>query len=184
VNGQWWGREARSGEGWFVDRHADGRAFFAWFTHRPAATATGVDASQVGTQYWMVGDGLLANRVLQLHVFSATGTSFGPGLDFAQLGVRHWGTVRVELTSCTEALFSWESNGADGANFGGGSYPVTRFFENEDTARCRANGIDHPDKSWVNGQWWGGASRSGEGWFLDRGADGTTFFAWFTHRSR
>ncbi len=184
VNGQWWGREARSGEGWFVDRHADGRAFFAWFTHRPAAAATGVDASQVGTQYWIVGDGRFVNRVLQLHVFSATGTSFGPGLRFSELAVKHWGVVRIELTSCTEALFSWESTGAGTADFGNGAYPVTRFFENEDTARCRAQGIDHADKSWVNGQWWGREARSGEGWFIDRHADGRAFFAWFTHRPR
>ena len=185
VNGQWWGRDARSGEGWFVDRHADGRAFFAWFTHRPApAAAAAADPAQVGTQYWVVGDGVFAGRVLQLHVFSATGTGFGPALDFTQLAVRHWGTVRLELTSCTEASFSWDSTGAESAGFGAGSYPVVRYFENEDTARCRAQGIDHPDKSWVNGQWWGGAARSGEGIFIDRGADARAFFAWFTHRPR
>jgi hypothetical protein len=35
MSGQWWGGDARSGEGWFVDRKTDGTAFFAWFTHRP-----------------------------------------------------------------------------------------------------------------------------------------------------
>ena len=103
---------------------------------------------------------------------------------FADLAVKRWGSVRIELTSCTEATFAWDSTGPNSAGFGAGSYPVYRFFENEDTARCRAQGIDHADKSWVNGQWWGGDARSGEGWFLDRRSDGTAFFAWFTHRPR
>ena len=185
VNGQWWGGPSRSGEGWFVDRNADGRAFFAWFTHRPASAVTTVDSSQVGTQYWVVGDGRFSGRVLQLdNVFSATGTEFGTGLDFTDLTVRRWGSVRLELVSCTEANFRWDSVDPGTAGFGIGFYPVYRYFENEDTARCRAQGIDHADKSWVNGQWWGREPRSGEGFFLDRRADGTTFFAFFTHRPR
>ena len=70
------------------------------------------------------------------------------------------------------------------AGFGSGGYTVYRYFENEDTARCRTRGVDDPDKSWINGQWWGRESRSGEGLFLDRRSDGTTFFAWFTHRPK
>lgn len=184
VNGQWWGGAARSGEGWFVDRAADGRTFFAWFTHRPAASVA-ADASQVGTQYWVVGDARLEGRVLRLDdVFSATGTGFGPALDFTQLSVKRWGAARLELVSCTEALFSWDSTGAASAGFGAGSYPVYRYFENEETARCRAQGVDAADRSWVNGQWWGREARAGEGLFVDRAADGRMFLAWFTHRPR
>jgi hypothetical protein len=184
VNGQWWGGSARSGEGWFVDRAADGRTFFAWFTHRPGA-GVAADATQVGTQYWIVGDARFEGRSLRLdNVLSATGTSFGPGLDFAQLAVKRWGSARIDLVSCTEATFSWDSTGSGSAGFGAGSYPIYRYFENEDTARCRAQGVDAADKSWVNGQWWGRESRSGEGLFIDRAADGRAFFAWFTHRPR
>ena len=184
VNGQWWGGAARSGEGWFVDRGADGRTFFAWFTHRPAP-GVAVDASQVGTQYWVVGDARLEGRTLRLdNVYSATGTHFGPGLDFSQLGVKRWGSARVDLVSCTEAVFSWDSTGSTSAGFGAGSYPVYRYFENEDTARCRAQGLDAADRSWVNGQWWGRDARAGEGLFIDRAADGRAFLAWFTHRPR
>jgi sugar lactone lactonase YvrE len=184
VNGQWWGGSPRSGEGLFVDRGADGRTFFAWFTHRPGS-GVAADTVQVGTQYWVVGDGRLEGRALQLdNVLSATGTTFGPGLDFSQLSVKRWGSARIDLVSCTEATFSWDSTGASSAGFGSGSYPVYRYFENEDTARCRAQGVDGADRSWVNGQWWGRDSRSGEGLFLDRAADGRVFLAWFTHRPR
>ncbi|QJR16773.1 hypothetical protein [Usitatibacter palustris] len=184
VNGQWW-NEGRSGEGLTLDRRADGTTFFAWFTHRPAAGTAGTDATQVGTQYWVVGDATMAGRVLDLGtVYSATGTVFGPNLRFSDMAVKRWGSVRIEFTSCTTATFSWNSSSNDSAGFGSGSYNVVRFFENEATARCRAQGLDAADKSWVNGQWWGGDARSGEGWLLDRHADGRTFFAWFTHRPR
>ena len=184
VNGQWWGGSSRSGEGWFVDRGADGRTFFAWFTHRPAP-GVAADASQVGTQFWVVGDARLEGRTLRLdNLYSATGTSFGPALDFSRLAVKRWGAARIEIVSCTEATFSWDSTGATSAGFGTGGYPIYRYFENEDTARCRAQGVDAADRSWITGQWWGRDARSGEGLFLDRREDGTVFFAWFTHRPR
>ncbi len=184
VNGQWWGGETRSGEGLFLHRRADGTTFFAWFTHRPGA-GVAADATQVGSQYWVVGNGTFSGRNLVLgEVLSATGTSFGPGLNFNQLALKRWGSISLAFTSCSEATFAWDSTGANSANFGAGSYAVTRYFEDESSARCRQQGVDHPDKSWVNGQWWGGDARSGEGWFLDRRSDGTAFFAWFTHRPR
>ena len=98
--------------------------------------------------------------------------------------MKRWGALRIDLVSCTEATFSWDSAGADSAAFGAGSYPAFRYFEDEATVRCRARGVDDADKSWVNGQWLGRADRAGEGWFIDRAADGTVFFAWFTHRPR
>jgi streptogramin lyase len=144
-----------------------------------------VDATQVTTQFWIVGDAVFSGRVLDIpFAYTAGGTQFGPLLTRAEIAVKRWGRVRIELTSCTEATFTWDSTGADSAGFGAGGYPVTRFFENEATARCRQQGIDAADKSWVSGQWWGGEGRSGEGLFLDRRTDGTTFFAWFTHRPR
>jgi hypothetical protein len=44
------------------------------------------------------------------------------------------------------------------------------------------HGVDNADKSWVSGMWWGRTARAGEGFVLDRAPDGTTFFAWYTHR--
>jgi DNA-binding beta-propeller fold protein YncE len=185
VNGMWWGGATRAGEGFTLDRNADGTTFFAWFTHRPPGTLAGVDRSQIGTQYWVTADARFSGRVMQMDAaYSATGTSFGPALRFADLSIKRWGSVRFELVSCTEGRFSWDSTGNGSAGFGAGSYAVFRYFDNEDTARCRQHGLDDPDKSWVSGMWWGGAPRSGEGFILDRGADGTTFFAWFTHRPR
>ncbi|MEP7156461.1 MAG: hypothetical protein ABI905_11855 [Betaproteobacteria bacterium] len=184
ISGQWWGGDARAGEGVFLDRRSDGTVFFAWFTHRPASGAT-PDASQVGTQYWVVSTANVANRVIAFNdVYSANGSVFGPNLKFSDLAVKRWGSIRVEFLSCRKAKFSWNSTGTGTAGFGSGEYEVDRFMINESTARCDAAGIDAADKSWMNGHWWGGDARSGEGWFLDRRADGTVFLAWFTHRPR
>jgi len=184
VNGQWYGGDAHAGEGLVLHRRADGTTFFAWFTYRPAAGST-FDASQVGSQYWIAGDARIVGRRLTMPMLSATGTKFGPGMTFSELTLKQWGTATFEFTSCTTATFSWTSSGANSAGFGDGSYTVSRFFEDESTARCQQQGIDAADKSWVNGYWWGGNARAGEGLFLDRrGSDGDTFVAWFTHRPK
>ncbi len=184
VSGHWWGGDSRSGEGLFLDRRSDNTTFFAWFTHRPAASATPTpDPSMIGTQFWLVGDGKFAGDVLEMpNAYTGTGTSFGPTLKFSEITAKRWGTLRIELTSCTRAKFSWDSTGNSSGGFGSGSYDVERLFSNESTERCQQQGFANADRSWVNGHWWGGDSRSGEGWFLDRRADGTAFFAWFTHR--
>jgi len=185
VSGMWWGGQARAGEGIALDRRSDGAMFFAWYTHRPAATSSGIDATQVGTQYWVAGDGRFSGRVLQLDAaYSATGTVFGPALRFSDLAIKRWGTIRFELVSCTEARFSWDSTDSTSAGFGSGSYTAYRYFENEATARCLQQGVDAADKGWVSGMWWGRTPRAGEGFILDRSPDGTTFLAWYTHRPR
>lgn len=184
--GNWWGGDARAGEGIFLDRRQDGTMFFAWFTHRPSAAAANVpDATQIGTQYWIVGNSKLDGSVLNLtDATSATGTSFGTALKFSELAVKRWGSLRVEFLSCTTARFTWDSTGTNSGRFGTGGYTVQRYFDNESTRRCQQAGMGAADKSWMNGLWWGGESRSGEGWFIDRNADGTVFLAWFTHRPR
>ena len=184
--GMWWGGDARAGEGIAIDRRAaDSRTFFAWFTHRPPPGQAGVDATQVGTQYWIAGTGKLDGRMLAMDdAFSATGAVFGAGLRFSDLSVKRWGAVRIELVSCTEARFTYDATGPDSSGFGAASYQAFKFFENEDTARCQARGVDDPDRSWMSGMWWFGDARAGEGFVLDHAADGTTFLAWFTYRPR
>ena len=186
MEGMWWGGDARAGEGIAIARRgADNRTFFAWFTHRPSAGVTTVDASQVGTQYWIAGGGRLEGRVLQMSdAFSATGEAFGAALRPADLVTKRWGSIRMELVSCTEMRFSYDSTGAGSAGFGAASHAAFKFWENEETARCQQRGVDDPDRSWMNGMWWFGQSRAGEGFILDRASDGTTFLAWFTYRPR
>jgi len=183
VDGDWFGGDAHSGEGILLHRRADGTTAFAWFTYHPLP-GTPADLGQVGTQYWVAGDGPLVGRSVTMALSSATGTHFGPAMRFSELAIKRWGTLTIEFTSCSTALFSWTSSGPESAGFGDGAYPLQRFFDDESSTRCAQQGMDAADKSWINGEWWGGDARSGEGLFLDRRGDGRVFAAWFTHRPR
>ncbi|HEX4781388.1 MAG TPA: hypothetical protein VH301_11585 [Usitatibacter sp.] len=183
VNGDWFGGDAHAGEGVLLHRRADGTTFFAWFTYQPLPN-TNADLTQVGTQYWVASDAPLVGRTLSFVLNSATGTHFGPSMSFSELTLKRWGTATLTFTSCSTAVFSWTSSGPLSARFGDGSYPLQRFFDDESSVRCQQQGMDAADKSWMNGQWWGGDARSGEGLFLDRRFDDRVFVAWFTHRPR
>lgn len=144
----------------------------------------GVDLTQVGTQYWIVGAGSMSSgRILQLDLFSATGTAFGTGFNPATVARKRWGNVRIEFTSCTTGNLAWTSSGDNTAGFGDFSYPITLLIPTAFTPVCQAGpfaqaqGVD-----WINGTWYGGAARDGEGWTIHRGPDGTVFVAFFTHR--
>ena len=183
VNGDWYGGPNHSGEGVLLHRGSDGRTLFAWFTYHPLP-GVAADLTQVGTQYWVAGDGPLIGHRLTMQLLSATGTHFGPTMSFSELTLKTWGTATIEFTSCTTATFTWTSSGPDSANFGDGGYPLQRYFDDENSARCGEQGIDAADKSWVSGEWWGGDARAGEGLYLDRRGDNRVFLAWFTHRPR
>lgn len=144
----------------------------------------GVDLAQVGTQYWIVGAGSMSSgRVLQLDLVSATGTAFGTGFNPATVARKRWGSVRIEFTSCTTGNLAWSSSDANSAGFGDFSYPITLLIPTAFTPPCQAgNFAQVQGVDWINGTWYGGTSRDGEGWTIHRAPDGTVFVAFFTHR--
>jgi sugar lactone lactonase YvrE len=146
------------------------------------ARPTAADPAVVGSQYWVVGEAVMAGNVLDFPAYTALGTGFGDRLVPSQVQRVAWGTIRIEFQSCTRATLTWTSTGAGTAGFGNGGYALERFYASEMTTRCEQQGFATAEKSWVNGMWWGGPARSGEGFFLDRRSDGYTFMAWFTHR--
>ena len=146
--------------------------------------ASSVDTAQVGTQYWIVGVGRMNGRVLEIaDVVSATGTRFGDAFRPSEVVRKRWGSVRIEFTGCRAGQFSWNATGDNSAGFGSGQYAVSPLVPTAFTTQCEAvpfaqvQGTD-----WINGSWWGGAPRDGEGFFLTQAPDGTVFFAWFTYR--
>lgn len=145
-----------------------------------------VDASQVGSQYFVTGVGPINGRSIEIsEVISTTGPAFGADFDPAALRVRRWGALRIEFTSCTEARFSWDATGSNSAGFGAGGYLLQRAVENDLTRRCLQQGFAQADDLWwINGAWYGGASRNGEGLLIDQTGDGRAFVAWFTYRPR
>jgi len=156
-------------------------ATFALFV--PAAGG-GVDATQVGTQYWVVGSGSAGAREIVLNdMVSATGTAFGPNFRAQDVVRKRWGSLRIAFTGCRSATLSWDSTGSDTAGFGDGGYPLSVLIPTAFTTQCEAQGFANVQgNDWMNGTWWGGDSRSGEGLLIHVAPDDTVFIAWFTHR--
>ena len=144
-----------------------------------------LDATQVGSQFWLSGATTLAGNVLEFpDMQSANGALFGDAFRPTDVQRKRWGRVRIEFTSCNTANLSWQSDEANSAGFGSGGYPIFRVANTEATTRCQQQGFPTADTSWIVGTWWGGSSRSGEGILLDhRVSDGLTFAAWFTFRT-
>jgi hypothetical protein len=145
---------------------------------------TSVDATQVGTQFWISGAGRLdGRRVVVDTMTSTTGPVFGPDYDPRDVVAKRWGQLSIDFTGCTTATLQWTSSGADSAGFGSGSYPITRFLPGAGAQRCIATGFaQSPPDDWLQGTWSGGPTRSGEGLILEFFNTSTVVVAWFTHR--
>ncbi len=142
-----------------------------------------VDLTQVGTQYWVIGAGQVNGRALELDMTSATGTYFGTDFNAAAIVRKRWGRIRVEYTGCEAASFSWDSNGTDSANFGSGSYVLQLLVGTAFTDACKLLPFNEVNGgNFMNGTWYGGASRSGEGLLITVNATGLATVAMFTHQ--
>lgn len=148
------------------------------------ARGSSVDTSQVGTQYWVVGSGVAGAREIVLNdVVSATGTAFGPAFRAQDVVRKRWGSLRIAFTDCRSGTLSWDSTGTDTAGFGDGGYPLGVLIPTAFTTQCEQQGFANVQgNDWMNGTWWGGETRSGEGLLIHVAPDDTVFLAWFTHR--
>ena len=145
--------------------------------------AEGLDTTQIGSQFWISGAGRLEGNRVVVDMTSTTGPAFGAGYDPADVVAKRWGRLDIDFTSCTTATLRWTSNGSDGAGFGSGGYPLTRFLPGAGAQRCMAAGFaQSPPEDWLQGTWSGGASRNGEGLTLEYFNASTIVVAWFTHR--
>ena len=149
-------------------------------------TVSVVDVSQVGTQFWVVGLGSVAdNSVTVDPMYSANGAAFGGNFNPGDVTLKRWGSLRIDWQNCTEATLSWNSDGADSAGFGIGSYSLVRVGESEQSLQCKQVGFANTSNlSFIGGHWFGGPTRNGEGLLLDRLSDGKVFVTWFTYRPR
>jgi len=149
----------------------------------PSSGGPTVDASQIGSQYWLSGAGVPQGKVLSLDLTSSTGTTFGANYDAARVQTKRWGSLRIEFTGCDSAEMRWNSTGTDSAGFGEGGYRLQRLAANLAGRRCdAANFASQTGIEWMAGTWYGGAARSGEGLLLDVLNNGAVLVAFFTHR--
>lgn len=148
-------------------------------------TAPQVDLDQVGSQYWILGAGPVQGRQIEVEMASTTGTRFGTGFDASAVVRKRWGSVRIEFTGCQTANFSWTSTGLQTAGFGDGAYPLQLLVGTAFTERCLQQGFAQVvDANYMNGAWYGGESRSGEGLLITVNAAGVAVVAMFTHQPR
>lgn len=141
------------------------------------------DPALIGSQYWLTALGRLSGTQVELEANTALGTAFGAAFNPADVRKPRWGKLRLNFTSCTEAEFSWQSSGANTANFGDGGYRIVRNLSNPAVADCQRSGIAGAASSlWLAGSWYGGPSRDGEGMLLDTDGNGLVFLTWFTYR--
>jgi hypothetical protein len=143
-----------------------------------------VDRSHIGTQFWISGPGRLeGRRVIADAMFSSTGPNFGSEFDPADVVSKRWGSMELEFTGCTSATVRWNSTGADSAGFGQGGYTLSRFIPGPGTRRCEQAGFAQSSpEDWLQGTWWGGSPRSGEGFVFEYVNDSTVVLTWFTYR--
>jgi sugar lactone lactonase YvrE len=153
-------------------------------TYAAVIPKSGIDQASIGSQYWIAGNtSFTTGRVLEFDAITGTGGAFGADFVASQVQIRPWGRMRIEFTGCRAATLSWTSASEGGAGFGDFGYPLSILVPTPFTTQCEAQpfaqvtGLD-----WINGTWWGGASRAGEGVLITRAGDGTTFVAFFTHR--
>ena len=151
----------------------------------PPAEVVQVNPAHVGSQYWIVG---IAQRQGDSWVaeaaFSASGTSFGDAFLQSDLVNRRWGELRLRFTGCDQAEFNWSSEGDNSAGFGSGGYSLQRLAANPAGASCQQEGFSAQADSaeYIQGTWFGGEGRSGEGLLIDRLSENQALVAFFTHR--
>ncbi|MGQ0802041.1 MAG: Vgb family protein [Pseudomarimonas sp.] len=146
----------------------------------PNPTLT-VDATQIGTQYWIAGAGNAQARRLDVELNSSTGTEFGANFNPADIVTKRWGSMSMQFQACDRAVFSYDSTGTNSANFGSANYEVTRIVDSEATVACRTAGFAQVSGfGWMSGTWFN-TQRSGEGLTIEVSATGTVVAGFFTH---
>ncbi len=133
-------------------------------------------------QLWLSGSGSLIGNQIEIELYSTKGGNFGADFDPQAVSQDLWGSLSIELESCDTATMSWNSNSSPAKSLG--SYPIQRLVMGSPAAAlCESMGFDNTsDPAWINGAWYGGATRSGEGIFIDVLTDEIVFAAWFTYQ--
>lgn len=137
----------------------------------------------IGSQYWLTALGRLNGTRAELDANTALGAAFGSAFNPAQVQKPRWGAIQLNFLSCTEAELTWQSSGENSGRFGNGGYRITRMLSTPTVVDCQRTGIaGAPNSNWLQGAWYGGPSRDGEGFMLDTDGNGLIFLTWFTYR--
>lgn len=135
-------------------------------------------------QAWLNGVGIIQDNQILVTEFATTlGGAFGT--DFSPEGIETilWGELLIEFTDCHHAEMSYTSTlSVDGIAFGTGSYPVSRIAMNLSGRLCEDSGFDNTNNNqWMSGTFYGGATRSGEGFNIDVLENNRVIVSWYTY---
>ncbi len=94
-----WYDPAHTGEGWFVEDLADGRALAYWFTY---------DAD--GEQAWTYAEAeRQGDRYVAARNYQPLGTRFGAGFDAAAITLSDWGRYTLAFSGCDGGTLDYSS---------------------------------------------------------------------------
>lgn len=131
--------------------------------------------------FWVIGLGEVGNTTIHIEEMSmTTGGHFGQDFDPAAIENTPWGSLDIEFFSCDQGEVSWKPVEA---GFEPGAYAITRIASDAFGAECRETGFDTIDhRLWMNGLWYGGPARDGEGFSVNVIDGGLAVVTWYSYR--
>lgn len=135
-------------------------------------------------QAWLIGVGQIEDNAIYVpEVYITEHGSFGDNFNPNEINNILWGTLSFEFSTCHQADMSYESNlTSNDVAFGFGGYPIQRLAMNQSGQLCENAGfLNIENKSFFSGTFFGGATRSGEGFNIDYLNEDQVIVTWFTY---
>ena len=135
-------------------------------------------------QHWVIGVGEITDNNIVVETLSTTrGGLFGADFNTDEIATIDWGSLSLEFIGCNRAIMTYQSfEQVDGLVFGKGGYDLFRLANNSAVQQCLDEGFESIlSKGWMSGTWFGGATRSGEGFLLDVLDDSSVIVTWYSY---
>ncbi len=107
-----WFNPAQDGHGVFLEVLPENRMVAAWYVFTPGAQ-----------QAWVVGVGTIVGNTASVPVQIASGTSFPPNFNPAQVARTNWGTLNFTFSDCNNGSMAFASSVT---GYGSGTIPLAR----------------------------------------------------------
>ncbi len=135
-------------------------------------------------QAWVTGVGQITdNSIMVSAAYVTEHGDFGDDFKPDDINKILWGTLKIAFDSCHTAQMSYDAHvTVNSQPFGSGAYPIQRLALNEAGMKCEEVGfIDNQDKTFFTGSYYGGTSRSGEGFKIDYLNKDQALVTWYTY---
>jgi len=143
-----------------------------------------LNSETIAKQHWMIGVGdIIGNRIEVSSLSTTRNGDFGTDLNPDNIVTRDWGSLTIDFNECIQGTMSFTSLiQEDDYHFGDGGYDIQKLATNLAGTECLQVGIENASsKLWMSGTWYGGASRSGEGFLIDVLSNSKAIVTWYTY---